>query len=77
MHWTVRISLALTSVATLFGMAGAPLVSAQAKKPNIVVIMTDDVGVWNISAYHRGMMGAYAQHRLSAIAVNQPLTSGV
>jgi arylsulfatase A-like enzyme len=27
------------------------------KKPNIVAIMTDDVGIWNISAYHRGMMG--------------------
>jgi len=27
------------------------------KKPNILVIMTDDVGIWNISAYHRGMMG--------------------
>ena len=27
------------------------------KKPNIVVIMADDVGIWNISAYHRGMMG--------------------
>src|SRR5262245_65138073 len=27
------------------------------KKPNIVVIMADDVGTWNISAYHRGMMG--------------------
>jgi arylsulfatase A-like enzyme len=25
-------------------------------KPNIVVIMGDDVGVWNIGAYHRGMM---------------------
>jgi len=32
-------------------------VSAQQKKPNILVIMTDDVGVWNISAFHRGMMG--------------------
>jgi arylsulfatase A-like enzyme len=32
-------------------------VSAGKKKPNILVIMTDDVGVWNISAYHRGMMG--------------------
>jgi arylsulfatase A-like enzyme len=29
----------------------------QAKKPNILAIMTDDVGIWNISAYHRGMMG--------------------
>jgi arylsulfatase A-like enzyme len=27
-----------------------------AKKPNIVVIMTDDVGSWNIGAYHRGLM---------------------
>jgi arylsulfatase A-like enzyme len=26
-------------------------------KPNIVVIMSDDVGIWNVSAYHRGMMG--------------------
>jgi hypothetical protein len=27
------------------------------KKPNILFIMGDDVGMWNISAYHRGMMG--------------------
>src|SRR5450755_5069527 len=27
------------------------------KPPNIVMIMADDVGIWNISAYHRGMMG--------------------
>jgi arylsulfatase A-like enzyme len=27
------------------------------KKPNIVMIMADDVGTWNLSAYHRGMMG--------------------
>ena len=26
------------------------------KKPNIVVIMGDDIGMWNIGAYHRGMM---------------------
>src|SRR6266704_3631706 len=25
-------------------------------KPNIVVIMGDDIGMWNISAYHRGLM---------------------
>ena len=25
-------------------------------KPNIVVIMGDDIGMWNIGAYHRGLM---------------------
>ncbi|MBN8432070.1 arylsulfatase [Microbulbifer salipaludis] len=28
-----------------------------ANKPNILIIWGDDVGMWNISAYHRGMMG--------------------
>ena len=27
------------------------------KLPNILIIWGDDVGMWNISAYHRGMMG--------------------
>jgi arylsulfatase len=27
------------------------------KQPNIIMIMSDDVGMWNVSAYHRGMMG--------------------
>ncbi len=35
----------------------ASLVHAVDNKPNIVVIMADDVGTWNVSAYHRGMMG--------------------
>jgi arylsulfatase A-like enzyme len=34
-----------------------PAVQSTGKKPNIVMIMSDDVGTWNISAYHRGMMG--------------------
>jgi len=32
-------------------------VYAQSEKPNILVIWGDDIGMWNISAYHRGMMG--------------------
>jgi arylsulfatase A-like enzyme len=28
------------------------------KKPNILFIMGDDIGMWNIGAYHRGMMAA-------------------
>jgi len=50
----------LTSVLALIAIASAGVVipvAAQNKKPNIVVIMSDDVGIWNISAYHRGMMG--------------------
>jgi len=45
--------LALAGVVTM----AAPSVSAQQKKPNIIMIMSDDVGMWNLSAYHRGMMG--------------------
>jgi arylsulfatase A-like enzyme len=50
----VGLSL-LTAGAALFS-ALAPAQAAD-KKPNIVMIMADDVGIWNISAYHRGMMG--------------------
>ena len=30
---------------------------AAEKKPNILVIWGDDIGMWNISAYSHGMMG--------------------
>ncbi len=29
-----------------------------AEKPNVIMIMGDDVGMWNIGAYHRGLMAA-------------------
>jgi len=57
MDWSGKISLVLATATMLFGFAGVQAAKAQAKKPNIVVIMSDDVGIWNISAYHRGMMG--------------------
>ena len=34
----------------------APSASAQDKAPNIVVIMGDDVGWFNLSCYHQGIM---------------------
>ena len=37
-------------------MAGSPATAQQQQKPNIVVIMGDDIGYWNIGAYHQGMM---------------------
>src|SRR6476659_9790497 len=29
----------------------------QQQPPNILVIMADDIGYWNVSAYNRGLMG--------------------
>ena len=43
-------SLAAATIATESATA------QQQQKPNIVVIMGDDIGMWNIGAYHRGMM---------------------
>src|SRR5437016_6941370 len=48
-------ALAATSIA-LFAVSPA-FAQTPGRRPNIVVIMGDDVGMWNISAYHRGMMG--------------------
>jgi arylsulfatase A-like enzyme len=40
----------------VLGQASISLAQAPAKKPNIVFIMGDDIGMWNIGAYNRGMM---------------------
>jgi arylsulfatase len=37
------------------GTAIAP--SPEDRKPNILFIMGDDIGIWNLSCYHQGMMG--------------------
>ena len=48
----------LTLLTLAFGLAISAGIPAQAqdKKPNILFIMGDDIGMWNIGAYHRGMM---------------------
>jgi len=43
--------------AALLGLAGPAAAQAPAKKPNILVIFGDDIGVSNISAYSDGLMG--------------------
>ena len=47
------------SVENAFAQASQSSPAASSgRKPNIVFIMSDDVGIWNIGAYHRGMMAA-------------------
>ena len=45
---------------------------APTAKPNILVIMGDDIGYWNISAYNRGMMG-YRTPNIDRIAAEGAL----
>ena len=62
-----NILLGSTTLAAVSAMGGvAPIKIAQAqprpaapagRKPNILVIFGDDIGLWNVSAYNRGMMG--------------------
>src|SRR3974390_2501895 len=49
----------ITSALALLGaaiFASVPASAQQGQKPNILVVMGDDIGMWNIGAYHRGLM---------------------
>src|SRR5206468_11588520 len=63
-HNIIPKALAMAGIALAFAMTAPSAWAADpstglgtGKKPNIVVIMGDDIGIWNIGAYHRGMMG--------------------
>ena len=58
---------------TLF--AGVAL--AQSDKPNILMIMSDDVGITNISAYSRGMAGYRTQELSQDFGVSRRVDEGV
>jgi arylsulfatase A-like enzyme len=57
MTFSLKNCVAASALATLALIGAAGGAEAQAQKPNILVIMGDDIGYWNISAYNRGMMG--------------------
>ena len=57
MGYARNISLGLLAPLAVVFTAGMPAVAQQPQKPNILVIMADDIGYSNISAYNRGMMG--------------------
>ena len=57
----VKLALEVLALSSIFLVnvtpsAAAYAPAADAKKPNILFIMGDDIGMWNIGAYHRGMM---------------------
>ena len=52
----MRKNISLGLLALLPSVIFTPA-SAPQQKPNILVILGDDIGYWNISAYNRGMMG--------------------
>jgi hypothetical protein len=58
MKCSVKFSLAFATVATLLGLAvaGASAARAEEKKPNILVIMGDDIGWFNLGSYNSGIM---------------------
>ena len=47
----------------LLGLLVLPaIILAQDRKPNILVIFGDDIGMWNVGAYTHGMMGRTPKH---------------
>jgi arylsulfatase len=54
-HWRQRLLNPVALVLSACFMVSAAQ-AAEEKKPNIVVIMGDDIGWFNIGAYHQGMM---------------------
>jgi arylsulfatase A-like enzyme len=59
---TLHRSFQFTAFLGLVACLIAPAWAQQARQPNIVVIMGDDIGIWNIGAYHRGMMAGRTPH---------------
>src|SRR5690349_11637698 len=53
-RWLKRLSVAGSIALAVTALTGPA--HAADKKPNILFIMGDDIGMWNIGAYHRGMM---------------------
>jgi arylsulfatase len=47
--------LSLLIASFVAGTMAVTPVSAQ-QQPNIIMIMGDDIGIWNTGAYHRGLM---------------------
>jgi arylsulfatase len=56
MNFVRSVSLALLTLSAAVTMTCPPALAQQQQRPNIVFIMGDDIGWFNIGAYHRGIM---------------------
>jgi arylsulfatase A-like enzyme len=56
MSVTRKIWLGLLASFAALVVASAPASAQQQQRPNIIMIMGDDIGIWNIGTYNRGMM---------------------
>ena len=52
-----KIVVLLTVIVVGLALIAGPAFAAEQKKPNILIIWGDDIGLWNVSAYNQGMMG--------------------
>src|SRR3954454_9300044 len=50
------LALGLVAATAAAALWSASIAAQAQQQPNIVVIMGDDIGIWNIGAYHQGMM---------------------
>jgi arylsulfatase len=50
-------SIMKSNLLALLVLLPLSVLHAETKRPNILVIMTDDVGIWNLGIYNHGMMG--------------------
>ena len=58
--------LSLTALTAIGSTTAGSALAQQPQKPNILVIVADDIGYWDISAYNRGMM-VYRAPNIEAI----------
>jgi arylsulfatase len=57
LNLSARLSTCLGLAGSVSLAAGVQAQTPPANQPNILVIMADDIGYWNLSAYNLGMMG--------------------
>jgi arylsulfatase len=70
MRTKIAVVLAVIVIGLTFVVS--PAFAAEQKKPNILIIWGDDIGIFNISAYNLGMMG-YKTPNIDSIARNGAL----